>query len=398
MPRIILITGSTAKTTTLHLVESQLGHLAKYSHKANSSYGIPFDILNLHRTTLKPFEWIGIFFAAPFAVFKTLPTEKIYIVEADCDRPFEGNFLGDFLKPEVTIWLSSARTHSVNFEKLVGCKFGNVEEAIAFEYGNYLENTSKLAIINADNPLITGQIKRTRALVKTISVENLKYAISDDGTEFHIDNKKISLPYLLPEETFYSIAGVIELLKYLQLSFDSTFKNFTLPPGRSSVFAGIKNTLIVDSSYNADLSSMNAILSMFDKLNGKKWVVLSDMIEQGRIEKEEHEKLADIVAAMKLDKIILTGPRMGKYMLPRLQGSVISGQESGRKEAIVYFDKPRQVLDYLEENIAGGELILFKGARFLEGVIEHLLENKNDAEKLCRREKVWVERRKKWKL
>ena len=48
-PRIILITGSNGKTTLLHLLESQIGDKAKYSHHANSSYGIPFDILGLKR-------------------------------------------------------------------------------------------------------------------------------------------------------------------------------------------------------------------------------------------------------------------------------------------------------------------------------------------------------------
>ena len=59
---------------------------------------------------------------------------------------------------------------------------------------------------------------------------------------------------------------------------------------------------------------------------------------------------------------------------------------------------PKEVLDYLKDNLAGGEMILFKGARFLEGVIENLLENKEDAAKLARREKVWEIRRRKWDL
>ena len=51
-PRIIVITGSSGKTTLLHLIEAQLGNRAKYSHFANSSFGIPFDILGLKRKNL----------------------------------------------------------------------------------------------------------------------------------------------------------------------------------------------------------------------------------------------------------------------------------------------------------------------------------------------------------
>ena len=85
------------------------------------------------------------------------------------------------------------------------------------------------------------------------------------------------------------------------------------------------------------------------------------------------------------------GPRITKYTLPKIL-------EIAPKTDVVSFLEPREVLNYLQKNIRGGETIFFKGARFLEGVIQHLLKNKSDTLKLCRREKVWVERRKKWGL
>src|ERR1035437_5993680 len=96
-PKIIVITGSSGKTTLLHLVESQLGNLAKYSHEANSSFGIPFDILDIHRKDLTLIEWPIVFLKPFINAFKSAPKEKIYIVEADCDRPGEGKFLSNFL-------------------------------------------------------------------------------------------------------------------------------------------------------------------------------------------------------------------------------------------------------------------------------------------------------------
>ena len=87
---------------------------------------------------------------------------------------------------------------------------------------------------------------------------------------------------------------------------------------------------------------------------------------------------------------------------------LVSGSKSPRAEMpkqvrhdtvqIEKFTMPRDALDYLLENLKGGEVVLFKGARFLEGVIEHLLLDKNDVKKLCRREKVWEKRRNQWGL
>jgi hypothetical protein len=58
-PRIIVITGSSGKTTLMHFVDSQLHDKAKFSHHANSSIGVPFDILGIQRQTLKPIEWLS---------------------------------------------------------------------------------------------------------------------------------------------------------------------------------------------------------------------------------------------------------------------------------------------------------------------------------------------------
>src|SRR6266550_454179 len=79
-PKIVIATGSSGKTTLLHLLESQVGDKAKYSHHANSIYGIPFDILDLHRESFQTIEWVGLILRAPIAAFKKPPVEKIYIV------------------------------------------------------------------------------------------------------------------------------------------------------------------------------------------------------------------------------------------------------------------------------------------------------------------------------
>ncbi len=384
-PTIVVITGSNGKTTLLHLIESQLGNKAKHSHHANSSFGIPFNILGLDRKELTLGEWPSLFLLAPARAFKSPPKENLYIVEADCDRPNEGKFLSSLLKPEVIIWLTVSKTHSLNFNNL---------ETIANEFGYFLEVSSKLAILNGDNNLITKQIPRTQAKLGKIYKQNhLKaYQIFRSSTEFKIDNNEYLFKFLLPEDTFYSITACKLLLNYLNLAFDSSFKNFTLPPGRSSIFKGIKNTTIIDSSYNATPASMSASLNMYKIYPAnKKWVILSDMIELGEEEEIEHQKLAKLIVDTKLDKVILMGPRIVKYTLPKLL-------EIEPKIAVEIYLTPIEVLNYLKKNITGGEVLFFKGARFLEGIIEHLLKDKKDVSKLCRREKVWVERRKKWGL
>ena len=381
-PRIIVITGSSGKTTLLHLIESQLGDKAKYSHHANSSFGIPFDILGLHRDTLTLWEWPSLFLLAPVKAFTQPPLTNLYIVEADCDRPGEGKFLSEFLRPEVTLWVSLSKTHSINFPT-------PVEASIAHEFGYFVQNTNKLVIANGDSDPIQKQLPRSRTQNVLINKKDWlnKYKVSKSGTQFTLKEKTYSFKYLLPEETVYSIAICIEIMNYLSHPLDPKFTHFSLPPGRSSIFAGVKHTTLIDSTYNSNLESASAILNMYRQLDTHpKWAILGDLLEQGTEEKAEHEKLADVIVKASIDKVVLMGPRVKKYTYPKLP-----------KETIVFVNPP-EVLQYLEAHNQGGETILFKGARFLEGVIAHLLADKADIAQLPRREKIWEMRRKKWGL
>ena len=391
-PRVVIITGSNGKTTALHLTAVQLGSAAKYSFHANSAFGIPFDILGLKRSTFSPWEWPWLFLSAPFHALKGPHPEKIYVVEADGDRPGDGDFFGPFLKPEVCVWLSSARTHSMLFEGSVRAGgFSNVDEAIAHGFGRFLAHASGLTIINADTPLIAENARQTKAAVYAIKEQELldSYAVSVSGTEFKIAGISYRSPHLFPKETFYAIASSIKIAEYFGIRATNDLSGLVVPPGRSSLFRGFKNTTIVDSSYNSNVESVVAIVDMTDRLIGEKWLVLGDIIEQGIWEQEEHERLAHILAKRDFKRIILVGPRMRKHVKPILEAA---------GKAVESFIGPREALEYLESAVQGGEILVFKGARFLEGIIERLLEDPSDADKLCRREDVWVARRKNFGL
>lgn len=394
-PRIIVITGSSGKTTLLQLIDSQLKEKARYSHRANSAFGIPFDILGLHRTSYQIGEWLYLFILAPFCAFKKKHAEKIYIVEADVDRPGEGKFLASLLTPEVVLWTNTGLTHSVNFDPLIAQgKFTKVTDAIAFEFGYFLEYAKQLVIINGDEAAEYAQTKRATVAVQSVSLATLAhYTVDPHGTTFTTAQKIFSLPYVLPKEFFYSLMMTQKLLHYLQLPFDTSLQSFSAAPGRSTLFAGIKGTSIIDSSYNATPDGMAAILAMMiDFTASSKWLVLGDMIELGQEEQQAHERLAEQVAFVGASQIVLVGSRVTKYTYPKLLTILPS------TDSVVCFEQPKDALIYLRNNLVGGETILFKGARFLEGIIEQLLANPAEANKLCRREFVWQNRREQWGL
>lgn len=394
-PKVIVITGSSGKTTTMHLLEAQIGRQAHYSHHANSAFGVSFDILGLHRKTLKKVEWVSLFVKAPVLAFKKPYAQNIYVVEVDCDRPNEGRFLAKLLKPHGVLWLSSTQTHSVNFQSQVKAgKFNNVEQAISFEFAHLIEGAKDFVILNQDNKQIVEQSERTGAKISWVSKADCKdYSVGKSGVNFTTKSGDFKISYLLPKESFYSIAACKLVLDDLNIKVDPTFANLELPPGRSSIYKGKKDITIVDSSYNSSADALQAMLTLFKEFKAeKKWLVLGDILEQGSQEGPIHIAAAHDIAEVDAQKVILVGPRLKKYTAPELLKIGLD------KDKLVVFESPKDALDYLLQELNGGETVLFKGARFLEGVIEHLLADKADIKKLCRREAVWQKRREDWGL
>jgi UDP-N-acetylmuramoyl-tripeptide--D-alanyl-D-alanine ligase len=123
-----------------------------------------------------------------------------------------------------------------------------------------------------------------------------------------------------------------------------------------------------------------------------KWVVLGDMLELGMFEKEEHQKLASYIEKLSPERVILVGPRLRASTYPELL------KDSKWKDLTSSCLGPNEALRYIEKESSGGEAILFKGARFLEGIVEKLLLNPKDSALLARREMIWQVRRKKFNV
>lgn len=391
-PYIIVVTGSSGKTTLLHLLQSQIGDKARYTHLANSAFGIPFDILDLHRKTFAWTEWLWLFCKAPYALTTPTPKETIYIVEADCDRPGEGSFLATLLQPNLTLWLNTARTHTHNFDKVVTeHTFGSVEEAISHEFGYFLEHTQDIAYLDGDSKVIMAESARSRAKIVAYKEKEWldAYTVDQSGTRFSIRGKTHTFTdLLLPQETWLSLVMCLQVCQNLAVSYDYSYSRFTLPPGRSSLFQGIKDTILLDSTYNSNYDSMRVMLDLFAKMPAtKKWIVLGDMVELGAEEGEEHAKLAQLLREQDREQLILIGPRLQKYTLPLIS-----------QKKVMTFLQPKEALVYIQNTLKGGETILFKGSRFLEGILAQVLRNKHDAKLLCRREAVWQKRRAQWGL
>lgn len=391
-PRIIAITGSAGKTTMLHLVEFELGDQAHYSHDANSAFGIAFDLLGMDGIRGSKLRWIKLFLQAPIRALYYKRIGKYYIVEIDGERPHETEFLATWLKPEVTLWVSFGLSHAVQFEQSVASgEFGSLNAAIAHEFATLPANTTKRVYIDATSEIMRQATKGIKAKVIAIDKKKLKrYSVYPTRTDFTFENASFHFSQPQPKDIAVQLLMLENLCEYLQIPLRTDFHDMPVPPGRSSYFKGKKGINIIDSSYNAHLISVQSILEMARNLHsGHKWLVIGDIVDQGKIEGEEHRKLADLIADTEPELVVLVGRRTKEYTAPRLKELGVTTRTT--------LD-PKKALKFIETNTTGDETIIFKGSQYLEWIIEKLLADPAEAAKLPRREPAAIKRRKKWGL
>ena len=391
-PRVIAITGSAGKTTMLHLLEHEMGKRAHYSHDANSAFGVSFDLLGLKGIRGSKLKWIYLLIAAPFKSLFYRHKERFYVVEIDGERPHEAEFLAKWLKPEVTIWVSIGRSHAVQFEKEVEeGHFKNIDEAITAEFATLPQNTSKLVYIDASSRLMKVATDGIKAKVIPIKKNEIKkYVVYPDSTDFTYGDTTFHFNHPEPKDLAFHLLVLQDLMKRLKIPFNADFSEIKMAPGRSSYFKAKNGADIVDSSYNAHLISVASILDMVKRMHSDhKWLIIGDIVDQGSITGEEHRKLAELIADVEPEKVILVGRRTKEFTAPRLRELGISA---------VTTSDPRKALEYIEKRSKGRETLIFKGSQYLEWIIEKLLADPKDAKKLCRREKAAVARRKSWGL
>lgn len=390
-PRIIAVTGSVGKTTLLNLLEVQLGARAHYSHNANSSYGIAFDILGMDGVRGSKLRWLYLFIAAPVRSVWFRHNEEFFVVEIDGERPKETEFLASWLQPEVTLWVSVGRTHAVYFDGQVKAGlFDSVDEAIVHEFSYLPKYSSKLVAFNGESELIVRTMEAIEGVEKVGVTDALvtDYRVWPDKTKITVGDVTYVFNEPMPGEVYTQLALLAELAKYLGEPAVTDLTAYVQPPGRSNFFEGKNGVRLIDSTYNAHLISVQSIVDLYkDMQTEHKWIVIGDIVEQGEAEAEEHAKLGRLLREAEFERYVLVGRRTQKYTYPEMD-----------PDRTVTFLHPKDALNYLETELAGNETVLFKGSQYLEGVVEHLLADPHDIAKLPRQEPAAKKRRAKWGL
>ncbi|MBI2674640.1 MAG: UDP-N-acetylmuramoyl-tripeptide--D-alanyl-D-alanine ligase [Candidatus Yanofskybacteria bacterium] len=428
-PFIIGITGSVGKTSTREAVKAVIGSQKRVRVSAGSlNNELGFALTVLGNWDQEYFEqgssawlWIRVFCAGLLGLLFRLNKPEIYILEYGADRPGDIRKLAKAVRPNIAVVTAIG-------EIPVHIEFFSGSEAVAREKSKLVEGLvpTGYAILNADDDVVLDMKEKTKARVLTygfsdgasIKVSSFEYKVDGNmpiGVTFklHYGSNSfvpVNINGSLGKSQAWSAAaaaavGVALGLNLVEIS--DALSYYDGPKGRLKILAGIKNSWIIDDTYNASPSSTRLALSVLRELPAVRRVaVLGDMLELGKYTVQAHQTIGDLTDGF-VDVLICVGAR-AKFIAdsaenqlrrqevgaPTSDASIGAGGASGMPEKRIYtFDTADMAKRKVQELVKEGDLILVKGSQGMrmERIVEEIMaEPLRKKELLVRQSKKWL--------
>lgn len=305
-PKIVAITGSAGKTTTKDAVFAVLSdgrHVRKSEKSYNSELGVPLTILGLESGWGSAWRWFVNVVHGAWAVVGTDPYPKWLVLEVGADRPGDIRAIARWLRPHIAV-ITSIPDIPVHVE------FFNSPQALANEkkrLAEYLRHDGIL-VINGDDVHTKNILKEHESQAVSFGFEGQNAFVAHDmgiqyeekkpvGMHFYSEHSgsrhEVTLLGALGKPRVYSALAalaVAEAAGVPQEAAVDALRTWEPPPGRMRIIAGIKDSVIIDDTYNSSPAAAHAALDMLKEIKGykKKIAIFGDMMELGRFSKEAH--------------------------------------------------------------------------------------------------------------
>lgn len=407
-PKVIGITGSVGKTSTKEAVYTVLTSKFKARKNIknyNNEIGLPLSIIGVESPGRNLFGWAGVFLKALKLVFsKQESYPEILILEMGVDRPGDMKYLTNFVKCDIGI-VSAIGDIPVHIEF-----FGSAEN-VAKEKSVLVESLSKdgIALLNYDDKAVAGMKKNTQAKVITFGlkkgadVQGIEISFSDGqwtlengalGTSFKVSCQGKIVPFrlfnVLGYQQVYAVLAATAVGAQLGMNLveiAEAVKNYQAPPGRMKVIKGIKNTLILDDTYNAAPLSVKTALKILKELQakgGRKIAVLGDMRELGDFSEAAHREVGELAAGSV--SVLFAVGKQARFIAEQ---AIQKGMD---KSSVLVYNDVSEAGIKLEDVMQENDLVLIKGSQGMrmEKIVEEVMaEPQRAKELLVRQDESW---------
>lgn len=401
-PKIIAITGSVGKTSikdALFEVFKGKMHVRKSEKSFNSEFGVPLTILGLPTAWSNPFLWLKNVFDGVGLILHNEKYPELLILEMGVDRPYDMDKLTSWITPHVVILtrLPDIPVHVEYFDS---------PEAVA-------EEKLKLArALKQDGILVFNHDdERLTAFAESIYQTSIGYAryskttfmsegdsiVYENGiavgcsfTISHLDESvcvtvrgSLGIPHTY---NYSAVSAVASIFNISLKEVASSLTSYIPPQGRMRLIRGIKDTLIIDDTYNSSPTASERSLETLKEIKGvkRRIAVLGDMMELGQFSIREHERIGRLVPE-KAGLLVTIGVRA--------KGFSKGAREAGMDERkIIECDDAVSAGKVLQTLIKAGDVILIKGSQSIRAercVEEIMAEPERVGELLVRQDPAW---------
>lgn len=396
-PKVIGVTGSVGKSSTkeaIYTVLREKFNVRRSLGSYNNEIGVPLTIMGEESPGSKIFGWVIIFFRAIKRLIYDKNYPEILVLELGVDKPNDLEYLLGFIKPKIAVITSISPAH---LEKLKS------EQEIYKEKTKLASRLPKkgIAILNFDDERLKTlglSLKQKVVFYGDDSQANLypsEIEYTTSGMKFNINWAGSVVPTTVSTFGMPSIyADLAAVAVALSLDLDllsicESLKRIKGLKGRLKLFAGKKNTTILDDTYNSNplaaSESLKTAVKIKERLNSSRLVViLGDMLELGKISRRAHINLGR-EAAKVADMVIAVGSEAK---------NICSGAEETKHGDALWFPDSETLAKKIFPIISEGDLVLIKGSQGarMEKVSKVLLKNKSDIKHMPRMSGYWVNR------
>lgn len=468
-PTIIAVTGSVGKTSTKDAIYSLLSgfvHVRKSDKSFNSEIGVPLTIIGCPNAWNSISGWFANIMHGLDVIFSTRESyPKFLVLEIGTDRPGDIRALTKWLNIDVAVInrISEVPVHVEYFKdraQLVDEKLSLVralsKNGSLILYGDQAEIRDIMPpagqkvfrygftvgfAVGFATESTTGSATGHDSSAKN-DVIGSRYAIKYDGRNgdlpvgFVVDvaaddsTTPITLEFngVIGIQQAYPFLAAYSVLK--ALGFDPVanktkvleqLRNHKFPPGRMNIIPGIKNSIIIDDTYNASPDATAAGLKVIEEIRShsplvqssvssslilkvgnytskvRTIVIVGDMMELGQHSVSAHEEVGVMIAKMSPTMLITVGMRASKSAdgaLAVISGK-IPGQTDMKAEDVVSFTDSNQAAREIPHLIREHDVIYIKGSQFIraERITYALMQDHSKAPfLLVRQDKQWLEK------
>ncbi len=387
-PKVIGITGSYGKTSAREAIFAVLNRELEETVRMtrgelNGEWGFHIAVIGSDNPKGSVLRWAGVLFKGIDLLVFSKPYPDVLLIEMAADRPGDIEYMVGIVKPDIVVMTGIGATHleffgsvenvaKEKFKLITGMKDGgtvlyNSDDKFLSEFISTVNVSRKIGFgISKNADIRAEQIrfelldlpdeKSTATSQSHIGGVGFKVSINDREIQAYVSNV-VGKSHV--SAALSAIAIAVEFGIPMEIAVQN-LKSFKVAPGRMRLISGVKNTIIIDDSYN---SSPDAAILALETLvglsvSGVTWAVMGEMMELGDASETSHIGVGKRVAELEIDHLITVGSPAHFIA----HGARESGMSPDR---IFEFDNKESAGRFLQSRIKQGDLILVKASRGL---------------------------------